>query len=59
MSNLHKYNHNNEIVYSYRIEKAMAINMLNNVCLKNEVIMYKEIIHAVDIHRKAIKLVFI
>jgi len=59
MSNLHKYNHNNEIVYSYRIEKAMAINMLNNVYLKNEIIMYKEIIHAVDIHRKAIKLVFI
>jgi len=36
----------------------MAVNMLN-VSLKNEIIMYKEIIHAVDIHRKAIKLVFI
>jgi len=59
MFNFYKYNHNNEIFYSYRIEKAMAVNMLNNVYLKNEIIMYKEIIHAVDIHRKAMKLVFI
>ncbi|XP_070527999.1 uncharacterized protein [Cardiocondyla obscurior] len=43
--------------YSYRIEKAIAINMLKNSSLENEFMMYREIIHAVDIHRKAMKLV--
>ncbi|XP_011634735.2 uncharacterized protein LOC105425591 [Pogonomyrmex barbatus] len=42
---------------SYRIEKAIAINTLNNVNLQNEITMYKQIIHAVDIHRKAIKFI--
>jgi len=42
----------NDILCSYRIEKAIAVNML-----KNEIVMYREIKHAVDIHRKAIKLV--
>ncbi|XP_025073403.1 uncharacterized protein LOC105424453 [Pogonomyrmex barbatus] len=42
-------------IASYRIEKAIAINTLNNVNLQNEITMYKQIIHAVNIHRKAIK----
>ncbi|XP_025073673.1 uncharacterized protein LOC105425585 [Pogonomyrmex barbatus] len=42
-------------IASYRIEKAIAINTLNNINLQNEITMYKQIIHAVDIHRKAIK----
>ncbi|XP_077263340.1 uncharacterized protein LOC143898090 [Temnothorax americanus] len=42
-------------IASYRIEKAIAVNTLENVSLENEIIMYREIIHAVDIHRKAIK----
>ncbi|TGZ32044.1 hypothetical protein DBV15_03839 [Temnothorax longispinosus] len=42
-------------IASYRIEKAIAVNTLKNVSLENEIIMYREIIHAVDIHRKAIK----
>ncbi|XP_011704617.1 PREDICTED: uncharacterized protein LOC105459945 [Wasmannia auropunctata] len=40
-------------IASYRIEKA--VNKLKNDYLKNDVIIYKEIIEAVDIHRKAIK----
>jgi len=35
------------------------MSMQNNVCRKNETIMYKGIIYAIDIHRTAIKLVFI
>jgi len=45
--------------YSYRIEEAILVNMLKNVNIKNEIIMYKELIHAIEIHRRAIKLVFI
>jgi len=37
----------------------MTANMLKNSSLENEIIIKKIIIHAVDIHRKAIKLVFI
>jgi len=37
----------------------MTANMLKNSNLENEIIIFKEIIHAIDIHRKAIKLVFI
>lgn len=55
MNILHEYNPTNEIHYSYRIEKA--IMMVNT--LKNETMMCTEIIHAVDIHRKAIKLVYL
>ncbi|XP_011704615.1 PREDICTED: uncharacterized protein LOC105459944 [Wasmannia auropunctata] len=42
-------------IASYRIEKAMAVKTLNSISLKNESIMYREIIRAVDIHRKALK----
>lgn len=52
-----QYNCSKNTFYSYRIEKA--INMQNNVCPKNEIAMYKGIIYAIDIHRIAMKLVFI
>ncbi|XP_039303700.1 uncharacterized protein LOC120357460 [Solenopsis invicta] len=42
-------------IASYRIEKAMTVNMLKNINFENKIIIYKKIIHAVDIHRKAIK----
>ncbi|XP_071566288.1 uncharacterized protein [Temnothorax nylanderi] len=42
-------------IASYRIEKALMTNVVKKVSLKNEIIMYKEMILAVDIHRKAIK----
>lgn len=48
-----------QIIYSYRIEKALMTNIVNKMTLKDEIIIYKEIILAIDIHRKAIKLVFI
>ncbi|XP_039311481.1 odorant receptor 4 isoform X4 [Solenopsis invicta] len=41
-------------VASYRIEHALAMKMFKNINIENEII-YKEIICAVDIHRKAIK----
>jgi len=44
-------------IYSYRLEQAMKADMLRNVNLQNEI--YKKIIYAVDIHRKAVELVFI
>ncbi|TGZ52819.1 Uncharacterized protein DBV15_12002 [Temnothorax longispinosus] len=40
-------------IASYRIEKAMTINMQQNVNEEKVVIIYKEIICAIDIHRKA------
>lgn len=52
-----QYNCSKKTFYSYRIEKA--INMQNNVHQKNKIVMYKGIIYAVDIHRTAMKLVFI
>lgn len=36
----------------------MMINMQENVSQKDEIIICKEIIYAVDIHREAIKSVF-
>ncbi|XP_018361493.1 PREDICTED: uncharacterized protein LOC108760190 [Trachymyrmex cornetzi] len=44
-------------ISSYRIERVMRINMLqNNNTLKNENLIFKEIIYAIDIHRQAMKL---
>ncbi|XP_071560223.1 uncharacterized protein [Temnothorax nylanderi] len=40
-------------IASYRIEKAMTINMQQNVNEEKVVIIYKGIICAIDIHRKA------
>lgn len=48
-----------KIIYSYRIEKALMTNIVNKITLKDEIKIYKEIILAIDIHRKAVKLVFI
>lgn len=35
------------------------INTLKNVNMRNETVMFTEMVHAIDIHHKAIKLVFI
>ncbi|KAL6428623.1 hypothetical protein ACFW04_007917 [Cataglyphis niger] len=45
-------------IASYRIEKAIIINIdqEKRIDYENEIIIYKKIIYAVDIHRKAIKL---
>ncbi|XP_018317176.1 uncharacterized protein [Mycetomoellerius zeteki] len=40
-------------IASFRIKKAMAINMQQNVNEEKMVIIYKRIICAIDIHRKA------
>ncbi|XP_011864202.1 PREDICTED: odorant receptor 4-like isoform X2 [Vollenhovia emeryi] len=45
-------------IASYRIKKALMVNMVENISSKDEIIIYKKIILAIDIHRKAIKLVF-
>ena len=39
--------------YSFRIKKAMTINMQQDVNEEKMVIIYKGIICAIDIHRKA------
>lgn len=53
------YNSDKYIIsfYSYRIERAMTINNLQNE-FENEMVIYKGIIYAVDVHRKAMELVF-
>ncbi|XP_019885134.2 odorant receptor 47a-like [Camponotus floridanus] len=43
-------------ISSYRIKRAMHINMLENIKPRKENLMLKGIISAVDIHRQAIKL---
>jgi len=45
--------------YSFRIKKAMAINMQQDVNEEKMVIIYKGIICAIDIHRKATESVHI
>jgi len=45
--------------YSFRIKKAMAINMQQDVNEEKMVIIYKGIICAIDIHRKATESVYI
>ncbi|EZA47948.1 hypothetical protein X777_15044 [Ooceraea biroi] len=42
-------------IASYRIEQAMAIELLHDLNTKNEIVIYKKIICAVDIHRKAME----
>lgn len=46
------------IIYSYRIEHAMRVDMSENISPKKDILILKEIICAVDIHRQAMKLVF-
>ncbi|XP_070522764.1 odorant receptor 13a-like [Cardiocondyla obscurior] len=43
-------------VASYRIDRAMNINVLKNITSKNKILMTKSIICAVKIHRQAIKM---
>ncbi|XP_071560233.1 uncharacterized protein [Temnothorax nylanderi] len=43
-------------IASYRIEHAMSIDILQNITLKNKILMIEGIIYAVDIHRQAMKL---
>ncbi|KAH0944527.1 Or9e26 [Eciton burchellii] len=42
-------------IASYRLERAIRTRILQNISLKNEIMIYKEIIYAVDIHRKAME----
>jgi len=51
------YNYNRNIIYSYRIERAMSIDMLQNINLRKHVLIIKGLICAVDIHRQAMKFV--
>ncbi|XP_071637321.1 uncharacterized protein [Temnothorax longispinosus] len=43
-------------IASYRIKHAMSIDILQNITLKNKILMTEGIIYAVDIHRQAMKL---
>ncbi|XP_039311559.1 uncharacterized protein LOC105198355 isoform X2 [Solenopsis invicta] len=43
-------------IASYRIEHAISINILQNITLKNKILMTKGIAYGVDIHRQAMKL---
>ncbi|XP_011350795.1 uncharacterized protein LOC105287078 isoform X2 [Ooceraea biroi] len=42
-------------IASYRIEQAMTIGTLDKGCLGNDNLIYKGLIYAVDMHRKAMK----
>jgi len=46
-------------MYSHRIKYAMATNILQNINWKNDILIVKRLVHAIDIHRQAIKLVSI
>lgn len=46
------------IFYSYRLKQAMAINNLQNIYPEMEDIISKRISYAVDIHCKAMMLVY-
>jgi len=48
----------NKNICSYRIERAIQIYILKNINLRNDILAYKNIIRAVDIHRKAMTLVY-
>ncbi|KAF3054538.1 Odorant receptor 303 [Nylanderia fulva] len=43
-------------VASYRIERAMSVNMLQDINLRQNILTFKGLICAVDIHRQAMKL---
>ncbi|XP_029666066.1 odorant receptor 4-like [Formica exsecta] len=42
-------------IASYRIEQAMSTKMIENINLKNQIMINKKIFYAVEIHRKAMK----
>jgi len=52
------YNYIANIICSYRLERAMRSKKLQSISLRNEIMIYKEIICAINIHRKAMELVF-
>lgn len=43
---------------SYRIEQAMTVGSLHKGSLGNENLIYKGLVYAVDMHRKAMKLIY-
>jgi len=47
------------IIHSYRFEWAIGTKKLQSISLKNKVVIYEKMISAVDIHRKAMELVFV
>jgi len=54
-----RYNYNGYIICSYRFKRAMTNNTMQSIKLKDEIVICKEIISAVDIHRKAMELLFV
>jgi len=46
-------------IYSYRFERAMLTNTLQGINMINHFVIYKRVICAIDIHRKAMELVSI
>ncbi|XP_025160171.1 odorant receptor 4-like [Harpegnathos saltator] len=46
-------------IASYRIKYAIGINFQQNIDLKKEIIIHKDIIYAVDAHRKAMKFIMV
>ncbi|CAL1677163.1 unnamed protein product [Lasius platythorax] len=42
-------------IASYRIEQAMAVDTMRKGSLQNKNLIYKKLIHAVDMHREAMK----
>ncbi|XP_011343016.1 odorant receptor 24a isoform X2 [Ooceraea biroi] len=42
-------------IASYRIEQAMAIELLHNFDMKNEIVIYREMKRAIDIQRQAME----
>ncbi|XP_026824859.1 uncharacterized protein LOC105282623 isoform X3 [Ooceraea biroi] len=43
------------VVYSYRIEQAMAIELLHNCHIKNRIMIYRKMICAIDMQRQAME----
>jgi len=48
---------NAHVHFSYRIEHAMEINVLKTINSNGVSMIFKKIVHAINIHREALKLV--
>jgi len=46
-------------IYSYRFQTAMSASTLQDINVMNDFVIYRRIICAIDIHRKAMELVSI
>jgi len=46
------------VYYSYRIDQAIMMRF-HNSGLSNKLKIYKKLVHAIDIHRKGMELIFI